>query len=576
MAKPDSLISGALFGLAQYYRSVRRISRLKPTSTFFLVALSLVSQLSMLLAYLLPIKIVLMLGSDRIPRFFPDFLREMDKQSAILLLSSSALTMLLLSFLTTWCSNKLKPKVVNALLLQNRKTMIFGQQKIIAGRIYESLIDSLSGFLFFCLSMTIISFLYRGLFWCVICYIVLCAVVIFIIGSQSLKSSTYLTDQLPKLLDYLSILGFLVAFGYIVLDFTLPIDPPRYFFALIGLLFARQAMGLFRSIFGSVRSIHLKRNEVSALFFPDAPPSNKFVIERHGVDKFLAPGSRNQWVIQILRDLSLNVQQVYTIKLLSGFGSGCYALDCRTDCGEFLVKLYDIKKTSWFEQERCLMTTVELGKLALPFLGSADLNGYKVNVFSSSDVVIQHCNVKDSNEIKLSVSKIRLSDDFYQDYLSNHAVLWRRSSIARYHHLETLADEFGAKGWCAFVENFSDILFRVERLPHKLCLKKQSVVGLHPSEPLKLVHPVGWTVEPLGFRLDREASIDLCVSYLKTIDVQRKMVGNDDICKSILCANYLSWIEVDYDAGEFLKCFSHIERLINLVYQVKHIYREKN
>ncbi len=58
-----------------------------PTATSGVVLFTLVSQLSMLLAFFLPLKVIILLGSDGIPRYFPPAFEQFDRDALIVWLS---------------------------------------------------------------------------------------------------------------------------------------------------------------------------------------------------------------------------------------------------------------------------------------------------------------------------------------------------------------------------------------------------------------------------------------------------------------------------------------------------------
>src|SRR5699024_1263303 len=57
--------------------------RVVPYATVIIVLLTLISQIAMLLASVLPLKVVLMLGSDGVPRYFPAFLTSLNRDVLI-------------------------------------------------------------------------------------------------------------------------------------------------------------------------------------------------------------------------------------------------------------------------------------------------------------------------------------------------------------------------------------------------------------------------------------------------------------------------------------------------------------
>src|SRR5690625_4438492 len=108
-----------------------------PLRTQWIVLLTLVSQVSMLVASFLPLKVVIMLGSDRIPRYFPDAIRDYDRGQVLTLLSALAIAFFVLHNVSERLITTLTRSGSRRLLARSRKMVLFDNQDEIATQAYE-------------------------------------------------------------------------------------------------------------------------------------------------------------------------------------------------------------------------------------------------------------------------------------------------------------------------------------------------------------------------------------------------------------------------------------------------------
>ena len=67
-----------------------KLIRVAPGYTFSVIIFTLISQVSMLLAFFLPLKVIILLGSSRIPRYFPESWKSFDHDQLVITLAVAA------------------------------------------------------------------------------------------------------------------------------------------------------------------------------------------------------------------------------------------------------------------------------------------------------------------------------------------------------------------------------------------------------------------------------------------------------------------------------------------------------
>src|SRR5690606_16035851 len=93
------VIAGCSSVLAWLSSFIGRLLRLAPWQVVTSILVSLCSQLFQIVAFLLPLKVMILLGSPGVPRYFPQFLSVIERERLILLLAGVAVLSYLIHLL---------------------------------------------------------------------------------------------------------------------------------------------------------------------------------------------------------------------------------------------------------------------------------------------------------------------------------------------------------------------------------------------------------------------------------------------------------------------------------------------
>ena len=150
-----------------------KLIRVAPGYTFSVIIFTLISQVSMLLAFFLPLKVIILLGSSRIPRYFPESWKSFDHDQLVITLAVAAAGFYLLALLSERILAMLATKGAQRLLDKSRKITMFRNQKTITKNAYLKYSSGLAGLVFSILAFIFLGVLYPNLAIVTFSYILL-------------------------------------------------------------------------------------------------------------------------------------------------------------------------------------------------------------------------------------------------------------------------------------------------------------------------------------------------------------------------------------------------------------------
>ncbi|ERI50953.1 hypothetical protein N878_01550 [Pseudomonas sp. EGD-AK9] len=346
----------------------RRLIGVVPGYTLFSVAATLFSQLALLLAFVLPLKVILLLGADGIPRYFPDQFKVFDRQSLILALSGLAMLLFLVHLLAERLIGQCIVAGSGKLLSRSRKMVLFENQDEMAAKAYQRFSRGLASLVFLLFFIPLLFWLNSYLAWVFIAYLLVSVAGSLLLAALLPTFQARLTNAGGQIAALLAGVGFLLCFGYMVAEF-LWLQAPSVLVAVVCLLLLRQLFRHSVSFVNDALALVERRRQLSALFF-----HGQRLIEapRHGFDgvwSLIESATRDEWlrralgdvtsrslVIKAVRWLQLGVADVVAYRVVA-------CEDGKEDC--FLVKVYENNRSAMAKHEATLL----VGQANLPTLG---------------------------------------------------------------------------------------------------------------------------------------------------------------------------------------------------------------
>ena len=247
--------------------------RVVPGVTLAVVACLTIARITRLLAFLLPLKVVLLAGSEGMPRFFRGFLSPDQREIGIAALSAAAIVAYGLTLFLEARSKRLSDSGgADLLSAAGVMAVVTNQREEIQG-IYVRFTQIVSAVLFVAAGTLVLAalnpVLAAYLFGLILCFYLFTAWVLD--GVTPLKQNrvaALIDKRFASYLGILSSVAFLSGFLVILYPFLTPAGG-NVLVAIISIIVMRQATGALNGAIKDVVSLVQKRQIVDALVLPD-------------------------------------------------------------------------------------------------------------------------------------------------------------------------------------------------------------------------------------------------------------------------------------------------------------------
>ena len=268
-------------------RLYRKLLTHEPTFTGLVVVSALVSQFSMLLAFFLPLKVIILMGSPEVPSYFPDFIAQHSRSTQVMGLGAAAVVCFLVHQLADFFGQRWAEKGAESMRLKSEKLPLFSNQDDIAKLAYQRLTKNMAAYIFVGMTLVLYAFIYPSFMAVIVAYLLLVFVLFLTLTQQSGWLRALLIDNANSSITFLSGIGFLIAFSFIALDFLLW-STEGIIAAIISLLLSRQ---LFQRLSASIKesiALDRQRAQINALFFYEQSLMEKQTVSRKLIDVITA------------------------------------------------------------------------------------------------------------------------------------------------------------------------------------------------------------------------------------------------------------------------------------------------
>lgn len=480
----------------------KKFTLVVPAQTLLIVLLTLVSQVSALLASFLPLKVVILLGSENIPGYFPGSWSALNKDVLIVLLCLTTLgfyalhllSVRLISWITAWGTKRL--------LQSSHKMALFDNQEEVAREAYQRFSRALASGVFVILAITLLVIFYTGMAGIVLGFLLLAGLCFQALYATSDSFRHTLENNLAGPLNLVGMLGFLFAFGYLVIDYIY-FSPPSVIIAIVGLLLSRQMMQRATNLVGDLANLQRKKIKLDALFFhgkvflPDLPN------DRAEFWSLLQPAARRDWVAALLKEFSEWNEGHLAIRWQQTDVPYTAAFLVETDKGDFWINLFDKKRNTLALHESTLLVEKFPNLPALPLLGTTQLGSLHCLIYALPKGIFPTTSQskKIYPQLISSLWSVELTPVFQERYLRSHPVLWQRMRLPLLEKIHVaVSDDLQQQQLNAFLCRYAETIKLLQTLPLVIVTKHTGDNNLYLNE---LSEPVllswgRWSLESIG------------------------------------------------------------------------------
>lgn len=239
------------------------------------ITLAFLSQLCMVVAFFLPIKVIMLLGESSMPVNLPKVLQAYETDILILWLCVFSLIFYGAMHWTRRLSERASELGVKKLLSNDHKpVLLFDNQEEVATNAFLRFSDGVAGICFTVTGILLMVYIYHEVAIVLMLAIVCFLTTLAMLSQTSMTFSLKMGDRANDVVNWLSDVGFLVVFVYIVLDF-LYFDPPDFILAIFAVILVRILLGRLQFSLNQFLALKKQEHKINALFFQHGEPVSR-------------------------------------------------------------------------------------------------------------------------------------------------------------------------------------------------------------------------------------------------------------------------------------------------------------
>jgi hypothetical protein len=487
----------------------RKLAAIVPRYTASVMVSSLIAEISILLAFILPLKIIILIGSPRIPRYFPRFFTGFDKDMLAIILGIAAAGFYVLYLVSTKWMEKCSERGAVLLLERSRKLALFHNQKEIAKKAYKRFSVAVEAILFAALGLLLITFIYPALAGFFLSLLLFFYVVLSVTSDKFLAVQNWITANAPGTVDVLAAVSFLSACGFIIVDYIL-LGGGNIFYAVISLILLKQIISRLSKTAKDAISLVKQKPQITALFFRGRTLVDTIPHNQKGFWQLIDKKRRAEWMSDVLNEvMDCPLVNVNSSWYQTG-SSGVVGFDVSASCTEtgntekFFIKLFDAKQHTQAVNEATLLGDSRIQGLPSPRLvTTVSVEGFQCLVFEAvPNRQIERDKVRNKiYELMMHSWYIAPPDAFVNLYHRSKAFLGDRLDEKLFHRLRIAANTNEQAKW---VDRFGERVDEIKNIlsQHPLFFYNPDInintIRTGPAGREIVTHWGAWSLEPVG------------------------------------------------------------------------------
>jgi len=562
--------------IAWFYRVLLTFLRIRPWTTLGIVAMSASSRITNVLALFLPLKVVLLAGSEGVPRYFRFFMDPEDKDEWLLILAAGAVAL----YIATICLDSLTlrlSRIASGQILREAETIpILNNQEDAAGNYYAKFCRILADVIF------VLAAIVGGLFFNFWLFVFLPCLIfcLFSLSALFLKTSdrihpakiaVYIEEKLANYTKILSTVVFFSGFICLLILFIVS-DYMNILAAILSIIIMRQMSSAQTGIVKNSVQLAKSRHEINALIFKNV----QLVPRESPLEKAHRELFRNEVRTRIAEDELSKVMELEAPPEVNWLdpiipGLDTFVMNVRVTSSEenrcLLQQVFPPKQQQKLEHELFLFRHIPRSHLFAPEL---------ISMFSTGPFQCLICDygtgrpVPNSDwqglEFQLTegIWSCRPPDDLVRIYSASAPLLYHRFNEEIADRLEIAVDSREEMEKIqAFRSRLPGIREKLQSLPlyvHNSHLNRHNTV-LNRDGGILVISWGRWTLEPLGAGLPYRLRKKALPGLLQKVRGARKDVRKDLTGQDVRMAAWCFDLENLVNKKRYKAAFQMIDRI---------------
>lgn len=485
-----------------------RLVRIAPVSLAVIVVATLVSRVSHLLAFFLPLKLIILVGSPHVPSYFPSSFQAIEREVLVAALGAATVGIYFVHLIADKIIDIFSERTGDLVLAKADKLPIFANQDNMVHKACRRFADTLAATIFVALVIVLIGYLHQSVGFVVVAWAGTWFAVAAIGGAVSPGFRQWLEANGTQYVSKASSTGFFAITTLIVVEFISGASF-HILFAIISLLLGRQTFQSLARIVNNAIALSPIKLQINSLFFRGHVWQGASAIAGKGVWDLLGKGEPEKWLPAALT--AATGAQVDTARMDLWHQTGqsdLLVFDVRAEAagGEdrYFVKLFSAGRAHAAVHETALLKALPDGQLpAQEFLGVTDVDGMTCLVYRRG-----RGRAPTAREWSADLAEIRgrcwacqLPRDMVLRFRRSHRLLPQRIAGIDIERMELVATSAKERGNVERLRAIRQPLIEwLERMP--LAIHNPDVtidkVKHRKSEPPVATHWARWALEPIG------------------------------------------------------------------------------
>ena len=550
--------------------------RRQPLATLGLIVAVLGERIFSLLAFFLPLKVLLLAGSDGVPKYFAFFMEVEDKPFWLGVLAGCAVLFYLLAVGLEKLSSVIAGRAGEGVLKGANEIYVTSLQRREATTYFLQFATVSASATLLVLSLLVMGLINTWLSLTLIVLFVLefifpAAVIQRTISRGRPVSESWITTSWQGYLSVCRSINFLSGFGVLLAGFLLGAQG-SVIWAILAIIILRQSLSAALSAIGLLIGLYRKRPNIDPLTFresrlvrQDMPESRDF--------RILFGHERRTKILRRLLD-GLGYSEVEFIsKYRDGASKGIYEFTVELGGGEdfLLLNVFSSQRVNLLEHEKLLFDYISRDELNAPSVLAEFSEGpFQCQLLGlrSGDFVTGKEWQSLSGEIFSSLMSIRLPKRLSDDYLVSHQALEDRITEKLASRIVVALDTPEQRSifdsFCQRLPEFRDMIRKVPVRLQNRDLLPRNVISNDEHAPL-LINWRRWSVDRIGSVTPpgiEEAELDALGNALARTDSEFGEVGERGGGELVLLVSQAVALENSISSESFNQALQQMSEIL--------------
>jgi len=469
---------------------------------------SLISEVSMLIAFLLPLKILLLVGTTNTPSYFSFFSQSFSKENLILILSIISILFYLVHLFAQRVVNKNIKEGLTYLSSKVKEASLFTNHDRIIIQSLERITKIFSSLIFILLSWIILSVMYFEVFLFLMFYTLLMS--FFFNVSYHLSTSYYvkLVENINSSIKIIGGIGFLLTFFLIIVDILYYDTSKDLILIIITFMISKQVTNHYARVVLDIASLIRYQDKIDILFFDKNLAKTNQQKKHEAFWNLCKKENQSNWIYPLVQKY-IAIQTNETIDIvwcpLEITNVVAFEVIVKNEqikqIDSYIIKLFNLNRVGMSNNEANILLLSE-NLPSLPLIAMTQIENYPCHIFKKGNR--KNTLVAEVKQIEMVLREkllnLTLTQDLLEDYEKYHCYLWDRLDTTFISRIKMVANEKNKLCIETFEKELHILKRELKNLPLRLVnnFEVSENMFYENADDAVLLNWGNYAIEPLG------------------------------------------------------------------------------